>query len=227
MGAGRAGGMPVIMAWLWSMCCLAGAATAQEAVTASAADILPPLIEHEPLSTFPAGMPLRIQARVTDDSGVRDVILFYRPAGSAQYRQLPMLRAPGASLYAANLPPGLGPRIEYFIRASDSVGNSVLGNLFDPHLITVTAAVEPVAHASAAPASAPVPAAVAFDDASERVSGARPERGVRRWVWVGVGVLAAAALASAGGGGGGTGAPPAAAPRDGDTGPVTISAPLP
>ncbi len=242
----RAGCIPVIMVMMCTACCcLAGASAAQEQAAASAADIRPPVIEHEPLADFPAGMPLRIQARVSDDSGVREVILFYRAQGAVQYQQMPMRRAPGSNLYAADLPAGLGPRIEYFIRASDTVGNSVLGNLFDPYLINVTGnvpgnvpgnatgnvappVVPNVASGIVSAEQAAVDAGPAPATAFDRAAAASGERGTRHWVWIGVGMLAVAALVSAGGGGGGgsAGAPPSAAPRD-DTGAVTINAPLP
>lgn len=214
-----------------AMACLAQARADGEVRTLPGGDILPPEIIHTPLEEFPAGMPLRIQARVTDDTGVKDVILFYRNAGEAEYRQLRMLSAAGSNLYAATLPDGAGPRVEYFIRASDVAGNSVLGKLFDPYVITIIPAAREtdlartlsppppaprVQQTSPSPAAATAPA-VAGAGAGER-------RGMNRWIWVGIGVVAVAALASSGGGGGGGGG---GGDADDGTGTVTITAPVP
>lgn len=211
---------------------LLGASGAEEdGVGGSVADVSPPLITHTPPEHFRAGAPLRIHARVVDDSGVREVMLFHRNAGEREYRQLPMQRERASDFYVAELPAGSGPRIEYFIRATDTVGNTLLGRLFDPYLTTVLAAVPEESGASGAatviPLSAPpdsVPPAAAPALATEDSS-----RGVPRWVWIGLGALAVAAVASGAGGGGGgaaadSGTDTGAAPG---TGTVTITAPVP
>lgn len=210
--------------------------------TLPAGDIEPPQITHTPLEEFPAGLPLRIQARVTDDSGVREVTLFYRSEGGTEYRRVAMRKAPGSNLYSADLPARAGPRIEYFIQASDAVGNTVLGRVFDPYVLTVLeeSGQEPRTSGDLAgePASAAPPAAPARPDRpapgaiQAAVAAAADEDadddGISRWVWVGLGVLALGALAASGGGGGGgeanPGAPPAGASG---TGTVTITAPVP
>lgn len=206
-----------------------------------AGDIVPPEIVHTPLEEFPAGLPLRIQARVTDESGVADVTLFYRAEGDSEYRRVTMRKAPGSNLYSADLPARAGPRIEYFIQASDEAGNTVLGRLFDPYLLTVlpeapaapeTPAVAATESMQAAPAGVPGrserarTASAALAAAADEGSS---ERGISRWVWVGLGVVAIAALAGAAGGGGGGGEPDPAVPPAGTagTGTVTITAPVP
>lgn len=219
---------------------MAVSGAAEDMADGSAADVSPPVITHTPPEHFRAGAPLRIHARVTDDSGVHEVTLFHRDAGEQEYRQLSMRRERASDFYVAELPPGSGPRIEYFIRATDTVGNTLLGRLFDPYATTVLAAApeEPGAPGSAAtviplssvPAGAP-PAANPVLTADE------PRGGMPRWVWIGLGALAVAAVASgAGGGGGGGGAvvapgadpgsDPGAAPGAG-SGTVTITAPVP
>lgn len=213
----------------------------EDGVGGSAADVSPPLITHTPPEHFLAGEPLRIHARVVDDSEVGEVMLFHRNAGEREYRQLPMRRERASDFYVAELPANSGPRIEYFIRATDTAGNTLLGRLFDPYVTTVLAAMPegsdgPGAAATVIPLSTPragVPSAAGLAPATEDAG-----RGVPRWVWIGLGALAVAAVASgAGGGGGGAsaadpgtgpGANPGTNPGAASgTGTVTITAPVP
>lgn len=216
-----------------SMACPLAAPAQDESVQSAAADIMPPTIVHTPLERFPAGMPLRIQARVTDQTGVREVVLFYRNAGESQYRRMPMVRISNSSLYAATLPSDAGSRVEYYIQAADVAGNSVLGNLFDPYVVAIEPASRDAIASSASPvtggaAATSAPPASAPQSAMAPV-GTAERRGISRWVWVGIGVVAVAALATAGGGGGsggGGGAGNVPDPTPG-TGSVTINAPVP
>lgn len=207
-------GCAVILLFVLSMAC---------PFTLQAGDIMPPTIVHTPLERFPSGMPLRIQARVTDETGVREVVLFYRSAGEGQYRRLPMTNMANSSLYAATLPNDVGPRIEYYIQAADTAGNAVLGKLFDPYVVVVEPNSYGVSGQTDAAAS-PSPRPASQSAVTQTASGER--RGISRWVWVGVGVVALAAIAGAGGGGDhDAGGSPAPAP--GGTGSVTINAPVP
>lgn len=176
-------------------------------------DTTPPEILHTPLTAFPAGMPLRVQALVRDDVAVGEVILLYRSPGDNEYRSVTMLEAPGSDIYSADLPETAGPRIEYFIQASDAAGNAAPDRAQEPYLITLPE-LPPLA---AAPAGLP-----ALAPAAER-------EGAGKWLWIGLGVVAVAALVGGGSGGrdqtgnsgsgGNTGT--------GSTGTVTITAPLP
>ncbi|MDX9741420.1 MAG: hypothetical protein RBT81_09620 [Gammaproteobacteria bacterium] len=202
-----------------------------EAQSGRGPDISPPVITHVPQDTFRADAALRIHARVVDESGVDEVVLFHRNAGELEYRQTRMAPDRGADFYVAELPAGSGPRIEYFIRATDTAGNTLLGRLFDPYVTTVLAADEAVASPPSAAAVIPLaPAAQQAPAETARPAFAAPggERsGLPRWAWIGLGVVAVAVVAAgAGGGGGGGDAAPPGAP-DAGVGTVTITAPVP
>lgn len=209
---------------------LQAADTLPPAQGSAPADVTPPLITHVPQEAYRADAPVRIHARVADDSGVGEVVLFYRNAGEQEYRQTHMRRDRAGDFYVAELPAGAGPRIEYFIRASDTVGNTVLGRLFDPYVTTVLPAEETTSSSSSAAVSIPLapPAQPTPDSGSgPALAGSRGERsGLPRWVWIGLGVVAVAAVAAGAGGGGGGGGDAPAAP-DAGVGTVTITAPVP
>lgn len=171
-------------------------------------DTTPPEISHTPLSEFPAGVPLRIQARVTDNVGIGDVTLIYRGTGDSDYRRVKMLEAPGSSIYSADLPDAAGPRIEYFIQATDLDGNTTPDLTAEPYVVTATKLETDLAVAAPPEAAAPQ---------------APEKEGLNKWVWIGLGVAAVAVLAGGGGGGGGSNAGNGGT----GTGTVTITAPVP
>ncbi|MCC6208548.1 MAG: hypothetical protein IT488_10415 [Gammaproteobacteria bacterium] len=178
------------------------------------ADASPPQIIHIPLTEFPADMPLRVQATVTDNVGVAEVMLMYRGMGDSEYRRMPMLEAHGSDIYSADLPDTAGPRIEYFIQAHDRDGNATPDLGLEPNLITVTSMATDVA---AAP-----------DDAIAPLPAREREGGVSTWVWIGLGVVAMAALASGGSSGGDAVNSGTSGNSDNSgTGTVTITAPVP
>ncbi|MDR2877209.1 MAG: hypothetical protein LBV36_04110 [Chromatiales bacterium] len=221
MSARRSGRAAVVA--LLMICPLAG----------QASDIDPPTVAHTPPEKFSSGETLRILARVTDEMGVDEVVLFYRSAGEISYRQMPMVSASGSSLYSAILPDDVGPRIEYYIQASDTAGNVVLGKLFDPYVVLVeqtsfSAAGDGVASATTPSAAQPTTAIQTSSGASLGTS-ADERRGINRWVWVGIGAVVLAAIAglSDSGGGGAHDAQSGPAPAPSGTGSVTINAPLP
>lgn len=183
-------------------------------------DVLPPEIRHTPLTELPTGMPLRIQATVTDNVGVSEVTLIYRVEGDSEYRRVEMLETMGSDIYSADLPDTLGPRIEYYIQAIDEAGNAVLPDeLQDPYVITVPAMMAATSDDSGNDSGAPADMA--------RQDEASPEKGgVNKWVWIGLGMVAVAALASAGSDDGGNGSNGGVV-GSGGTGTVTISAPVP
>jgi hypothetical protein len=146
--------------------------------------------------------------------GVREVTVFYREVGASEYQRVRMLEAPGRDIYSADLPATAGPRIEYFIQASDHAGNIAPEQLVEPYVITL----QPVTEATTAIVRAPDPAAAA--------SPAPKTEGISKWVWVGLGVVAAGALLSGGGGGGGGGGDNGDVGTSG-TGTVTITGPAP
>jgi hypothetical protein len=206
-------------------------------------DVTPPEIVHAPLAEFPPGVPPRILATVTDNDAVAEVVLLYRSAGEADYRRIRMMRTPGTDIYSAELPVGVGPRVEYIIQAADVSGNRVLGQLFDPYVTIVRPASAPPNGLAISP---PTPTRAERGSPSSTLPKAKSESsGIGRWVWIGLGVaamaVAAGSLAGKGGGGGGSNAGVSGGSNSdtgksgggggidnlGGTGTVIISAPVP
>jgi hypothetical protein len=167
-------------------------------------DIVAPQIDHSPPSEVSAHSLFRIYARVTDNLGVSEVLLFYRYGGSAEYQRIPMQAAPGQDMYVADLTVFTADKVEYYIRACDMAQNCTMSRTpYDPVVVAV------VAPAASDVEARPEPA---VQEARER------KKGVSKWVWVGLGAVAIAGLAMGGGGGGGDSAAPATA---------SIQAPIP
>ncbi|MGI9302758.1 MAG: hypothetical protein ACR2RB_08640 [Gammaproteobacteria bacterium] len=162
----------------------------------SATDHAAPVIRHTPSATpLAAGRPAVFAAAVTDDQGVKSVILHYRKKGAQQYRRETMMPSAGTSLYKTTLPYEAiqAPGVEYYIEAADLSGNVLLrGSSFTPLLATVT---------QLAPTT-PVAAKKAVTAQAKKKPGGM---GTLKWVLAALGVGAVAAIAVAAGGGGGGG----------------------
>jgi photosystem II stability/assembly factor-like uncharacterized protein len=85
-----------------------------------------PVIQHSPIATAQeAGLPVIINATVTDDVQVTDVSIHYRPAGQESFKIAPMIETATKSLYTGTIlasqiiPTG----VEYYIKAMDNSGN--------------------------------------------------------------------------------------------------------
>lgn len=179
-------------------------------------DVTPPVITHTPPPELTEGMPIRIQAVVTDNVGVKEVTLFYREVGSREFQRLSMHEAPGRDIYTADIPLIAGPLIEYFIQAIDLAGNIGPEQLVEPYVIkksSVDVATADFGH----PRESALPQMQA-----------EKKNGVNKWVWVGLGVVAAGAVLMSGNNGGGA-ANNGEAPSGtgGGTGTVTITGPPP
>jgi hypothetical protein len=90
-------------------------------------DRTPPTVDHAPWKECDAGVPLEIQARVSDQSAVAKVLLYYRPTRQTmEYSVIPMTSK--GDKYSAVIP---GPAITkefdimYYIEAVDEHGNGV------------------------------------------------------------------------------------------------------
>jgi hypothetical protein len=97
---------------------------------AAPADTTPPVVTHTPVATAEAGQPLRIDARVTDRSGVESVRLRYRHVTQFDnYETLEMHPTGTTGQYEATVP-GSAVASEwdfmYFIEAIDKAGNGVM-----------------------------------------------------------------------------------------------------
>ncbi len=103
-------------------------------------DLKAPAIEHTPLSQpFVTGETATISATISDESGIADVTLFFRPIGSNEYLQVAMPRL-NNNIYSVDIPHEYvqGPGMEYYIKAMDNAGNTVLKGLnFSPLTVAV------------------------------------------------------------------------------------------
>jgi len=103
-------------------------------------DLTAPVIEHTPLSQpFVTGETATISATITDETGIAEVTLFFRPIGSNEYLQvtMPVLNN---NIYSVDIPHEYvqGPGMEYYIKAVDKAGNTVLKGLnFSPLTVAV------------------------------------------------------------------------------------------
>ncbi len=171
--------------------------SAQERVV-PALDISAPVIEHEPNNeTQPMGQPLDFSIKVVDDSGVKNVTLFYRVIGADTFKRLNMVKKDKQGGYSTIIPADdmRSPGIEYYIQAADLAGNTVLrGFDFSPLKILV-----------GSPGLEKAIASTPSEDLSAEVQKKEQKTGVMKWVLIGMGVAAAAGLGIALGGGGGGG----------------------
>jgi len=112
------------------------------AAAKSLPDLEGPVIEHAPpADSLQKGDPVTISAKVTDNVGVKSVILNYRLSGTQNYQQIDMT-ALGSSLFNGTIPAirvSIGT-MEYYIEATDLSGNTVLRGLnFSPLTFAIKA----------------------------------------------------------------------------------------
>ena len=184
--------------------------------------IAPEVTHNDLIVPVKEGKPLTISATVTDNVGVKSVILFYRTKGTiGRYNRIPMTREDKSDVYSVILKDIHPPALEYYFQASDLAGNSSLyGNGFPPLVVAVIPSYAE-GHAKE-PVSAPYEPSVkeAMEEASKSSSA-----GKYKWLWIGLGVVGIAVLAS---GGGGSGGGDGGGGGGGNTsGTVVISAPVP
>jgi len=185
---------------------------AAENLALPSGDLVAPEIKSPQINKqLAAGESVTIHASVTDNVGVKNVTLFYRHVGAADFKRVEMSRKLPTDNYSATLPEITEPGIEYYIQATDLAGNTILhGHTFSP--LTIAVASDGIAP------QAEIDEVVSLVPVSE--DGAPAKKGISKWVWIGLGVLLVGAAAGGGGGGGG-GAPAAT------TGTVTITGAAP
>ena len=160
---------------------------------AQTADIDPPIIEFEAIATGNAGDSQVFAATVIDNVSVQSVNLFYRFAEDTTYRSRLLKMLGSSGIYTVTLDnlevPIEAKFIQYYIEASDNVGNRTLqGFAFDPlerQLVSVAKVVD-----APAPTGEPI--------ASEGI----PLN--RKIIYGALGLLVVGVLASASGGSGGS-----------------------
>jgi hypothetical protein len=83
-----------------------------------------PSILPLPVEPTPPGEPLVLRARVTDPSGVREVVLLAKGEGDSEYARVPMVEVE-KDLYAAAHPaaPERDGSVLWLVEATDSLGN--------------------------------------------------------------------------------------------------------
>lgn len=128
---------------------LVGRGTLEGRVVRTGSDTAAPSIDHTPPAETYAGLPLEIQAQVTDDVSVVRADLWLRPAGGGAYARMPMTRVSGdhtSGAWAAVVPPDavLEPALEYYITAEDYGGNAAShGTAAAPHVVPVNGGLTP------------------------------------------------------------------------------------
>ena len=90
----------------------------------AAAEADPPVIVHSPAANGAQGEPLPISALVTDASGVAEVVVYYREAGTAEWLDRDLAAA--GDRYTGQIPAiaTRGDAVEYYLAAADVPGNA-------------------------------------------------------------------------------------------------------
>ena len=105
-------------------------------------DDKPPTIVHTPVQQAVEWTAVEIKATITDDVGVSEAKLNYRPEGATDWQTLPMSAT--GSVYSATIPGAdvRVPRVEYHIEARDAAANIArdpAAGESGPHVIAVSA----------------------------------------------------------------------------------------
>ena len=178
-------------------------------------DLIAPVIEHDPMTKkVSEGQAFTLEATVTDNMGIKEVVLYFKEIGQESFNRSIMTNVVGSDVYSITLPRVHTPGVEYYIEATDIAGNTLLhGHTFSPFKISVV------------PLS---PFNASEDDQLVLEETQPPEKKISKWVWIGLGALVAGVVASSGGGGGGGGDDGGGAGSPtGDTGNVIIESPSP
>ncbi len=135
-----------------------------------------------PLIILPVDAPteeagvLDIRAKITDESGLESVKLYYRPIGSERdFESLPMVPLRAGDFYSATLSINslLASGVEYYIEARDRASN-ISQEPFPDNPKRVQLAMTDI-----------------------RADTSAGESGTKKWVWIGLGVLLTGALLTA------------------------------
>ncbi len=111
-------------------------------VLAQSGDAEAPVVIHRQLDSGIAGELQTFLARVSDDFGVEDVVLYYRQADTGEFQRLPMrplLDSIGEYMIAVETIPNAYPGLQYYIEAVDAAGNTTnRGFSYAPIVIPLT-----------------------------------------------------------------------------------------
>ena len=119
--------------------------------TLGGSDVTAPSIQHTPVLTQNNGQGLQITATISDIGGVAGSTLYFRKGGDVAFTSLPMSLSGG--VYQATIPAGsVTPNgVEYYITASDLVGNLARNPASGVLPVQVIVSGEGVASSSAQP----------------------------------------------------------------------------
>lgn len=95
-------------------------------------DITVPLISHKPFTAWEEGVPLKIEALISDDAGIATATLYYRTDVPGTYKTIAMTGTNG--VYMATIPGAamVPPLVEYYLEATDINGNLIASPMVAP-----------------------------------------------------------------------------------------------
>jgi len=111
--------------------------------SAAPIDNIPPMIQHTPVESAKAGTSVTISASASDNIAVERVTLYYRVAGSANFKSKNMTKNTDADRYVAVIPASdvTAAGVEYYVVVEDTDGNlNRSGTANVPHHIYVNSA---------------------------------------------------------------------------------------
>lgn len=149
----------------------------------STIDIMSPHIAQSPINFDQnIGDDVSLSVNITDDTGVKEVEIYYRYVGEVEFTRV-LMSTGGGSAYFVTIPSKDKnfSGIEYFIQARDTSGNtSFLGNRLSPKKFTFEKKL-----------SESINPAIGRTNSPDKSKSSK-----MKWVWIGLGVLAAGAVAS-------------------------------
>jgi len=156
-------------------------------------DFIGPTIEHSVVTdSIEVGTAYQIKAVVTDNVGVKIVLLFYRVAGTEDYKRVQMSPVDGTDNYTVTLgyKETIEPGIEYYFQAIDYAGNSFLyGYSFSPLQLRIVKN-----------QTQQIPELVQSGAKGNPKPDKKSEGKLDKWVWIGLSVLAVGVIAAVAGG---------------------------
>lgn len=126
------------------------------ALLVASSDTAAPVITHTAIETAARDRPLHLRATISDESGVFDAVLFWRPLGEPAFTGVNLERLPDGT-FLGTLPVALvrAQAVEYYLQAYDELGNGPanVGTAEAPLRVALTDA--------PSPSASPLPAATA------------------------------------------------------------------
>jgi hypothetical protein len=101
----------------------------------------PPRFVHEPVKEWDPGKPLEVNAKVSDESGIDRVLIYYRPTRQAMQYLVETMTQTGSGTYSATIPGEVFTKefdLIYFFEAVDRFGNGIFypdQDKEDPHIV--------------------------------------------------------------------------------------------